>query len=81
MNPNEPPRPKGTQGQPPDKQEVAKAMNLAFYQFKLIYVRDIVFRVIPRAVINEGTSSLPQEMCFPRRHTSSLISTLSAISC
>lgn len=38
MDPNEPPRPKGTQGQPPDKQEVAKAMNLAFYQFKQIYV-------------------------------------------
>ncbi|KAF8470210.1 hypothetical protein BDZ91DRAFT_720151 [Kalaharituber pfeilii] len=69
MNPNEPPRPKGTQGQPPDKQEVAKAMNLAFYQFKLIYLaaRDVLppstyelshFDVISHQLLDTATEEL-----------------------
>ena len=81
MNHNEPPRPKGTQGQPPDKQEVARAMSLAFYQFKLIYVGDSFFPILRfrRAGLTQGECSLPHEMCFQRQLTSFHISTLSVI--
>ncbi|RPB19510.1 hypothetical protein L211DRAFT_630031 [Terfezia boudieri ATCC MYA-4762] len=85
MNPNEPPRPKGTQGQPPDKQEVAKAMNLAFYQFKLIYLaaRDVLpastyelshFDVISHQLLDNATDELRKKFTEPPYSTALAIS-------
>lgn len=85
MDPNEPPRPKGTQGQPPDKQEVAKAMNLAFYQFKQIYLaaRDVLptstydlshFDVISHQLLEMATQELRRKFQEPPYSTALAIS-------